>query len=362
LAVALHLSILVHELGHILGGWAAHMKLRHLVLGPFEWSVRGGKWEFTYSAAGLLGRGATGMVPTRLKDLRGQRVFTTLGGPIGSLLIGCVGLMGALSAKGHAWEPWWACCSMLATLGLSAFVYNLLPLRPQDQYSDGAHLYQLLSGGPWADVHMAFSLVSSTLVTPLRLRDLDLSLLRRAADFLHSGREGMILRLFQSIHHLDAGRTREALEALAEAESLYPAVAGTLDADLHADFVFVNAIYRRDLEAVRLWWQRMESKGESRFKVDYWKARTAMMWLEGCPEAAEQAWQKGHELVRQLPAAGAYEFDRWCYQRLREVLGGRETRTEIPPSLPTDTRQLVALQASLGESMRPHPNPRPALA
>ena len=87
-----------------------------------------------------------------------------------------------------------------------------------------------------------------------------------------------------------------------------------------------------------------------------------MMWLEGCPEAAEQAWQKGHELVRQSPAAGAYEFDRWCYQRLREVLDGRETRTETPPSLPTDTRQLVALQESLGESMRPHPSSRPALA
>jgi Zn-dependent protease len=352
LLIAQHLSVLVHELGHVLGGWASHMKLRHLVLGPFEWAVRGGKWEFSVSAAGLWGRGLTGMVPTTLKDLRGQRVFTTLGGPLGSLFIGCVGLMGALSAKGNPWEPWWEGCTMLATLGLSAFVYNLIPLRPQDQYSDGAHLYQLLSRGPWADVHMAFSVVSSTVATPLRPRDLDINVIQRAADFLKSGKQGLLLRLFQYIHHMDAGRIEEALEAIAEAEALYPELASKLDADLHADFVFVNALFRRDLEAARLWWQRMEAKGGTKFKVDYWKARTALLWLEGCPEAAEEAWQKGNAFAQKLPAAGAYEFDRWCYRTLREALDAPGIYALVPPPLPAPHRAVVN-EAALHEVLMP---------
>jgi hypothetical protein len=241
---------------------------------------------------------------------------------------------------------------MLATLGLSAFVYNLIPLRPEDQYSDGAHLYQLLSGGPWADVHMAFSVVSSTVVTPLRPRDLDLHLLRRAADFLKSGQQGLLLRLFLYIHHMDAGRTQEGLDAVAEAEALYPELASKLSADLHTDFVFVNALFRRDLDAARLWWQRLEAKGSSKFKVDYWKARTALLWLEGRPEEAEQAWQKGNVFAQQLPAAGAYEFDRWCYRQLREVLDAPEIHAPVPPPLPA-LHQAVVNEAALHEVLMP---------
>jgi len=331
--IALHLSVLLHELGHVVGGWASHMKLRHFVIGPLEWSVRGGKWEFSFSAAGLWGRGTTAMVPTSLKDLRGQRIFTTLGGPVGSLFAGCLGVLGALSAKDNPWENWWGFCAMMATLGLSAFVLNLIPLRPEDQYSDGAHLYQLLSRGPWADVHMAFSEVSSTVVTPLRPRDLDLHLLERAAAFLNQGKQGLLLRLFQYIHHMDAGRIEEGVAAVRDAEGLYPGIAQTLEADLHADFIFVNALFRRDLEAARQWWQRMEAKGITKFKVDYWKARAALLWLEGRTGEAEMAWLKGYTLAQNLPAAGAYEFDRWCFQKLREVLD-QPMSAQTPPPLP----------------------------
>jgi len=340
-AIALHLSVLVHELGHVLGGWASHMKLRHLVVGPCEWAVRGGKWEFSFKAAGLWGRGLAGMVPTTLRNLRTQRIFTTVGGPVGSLFIGCVGALLALSAPGNAWAPWWEGCTFLATLGFSAFVFNLIPLRPEDQYSDGAHLYQLLARGPWAEVHMAFSVVSSTLVTPLRPRDFNIHQLRRASDFLKAGKQGLLLRLFQCMHHMDAGRTQEALDAIAEAEALYPDVAAKLDADLHGEFVFANALFRRDVEAARLWWQRLEAKGGSKFKVDYWKARTALLWLEGDPEAAEEAWRKGNALAEAAPAAGAYDFDRWCYRKLREALDAPEVHAEVPPPLPERAREAV---------------------
>lgn len=330
--IALHGSILLHELGHVYGGWAFYMKLRHFVIGPFEWTVRGGKWEFSYSSAGLWGRGLTALVPTRLSDLRAQRIFTTIGGPFGSLFAGILGLLGALTAKGHPWESWWGCFSMLATLGFSAFVLNLVPMRPQGQYSDGAHLYQLLSRGPWADVHMAFSMVGATLVTPLRARDFDIALLDRGAAFLQHGKEGMLLRLFKYLHHVDSGRIHEGIAAAADAEALYPELAKTLDADLHTDFIFVNALFRRDLEAARLWWQRMEAKGITRFKVDYWKARTALLWLEGRAVEAEEAWEKGYAMTRHLPSAGAYEFDRWCFQKLREALD--EQASAFPPPLP----------------------------
>jgi len=340
-AIALHVSVLIHELGHVYGGWAFYMKLRHLVIGPFEWSVRGGKWEFSFNAAGLWGRGLAAMVPTTLRDLRTQRIFTTLGGPVGSLFAGGLGLLGGLSAKGHPWENWWGCFSMLATLGFSSFALNLIPMRPQDQYSDGAHLYQLLSRGPWADVHMAFSVAGATLVTPLRARNFDAGLLDRGTAFLKHGKEAMLLRLLKYMHHVDAGRIGEGVAAVAEAEALYPGLAQTLDAELHTDFIFVNALFRRDLEAARLWWGRMEAKTDvTRLKVDYWKARTALLWLEGQAQEAEAAWQKGNAIAQQLPAVGAYEFDRWCFRKLREALD-ETLALQVPPPLPDSAGQMV---------------------
>ena len=340
-AIALHVSVLIHELGHVYGGWAFYMKLRHFVIGPFEWAVRSGKWEFSFKAAGLWGRGSAAMVPTTLRGLRTQRIFTTVGGPVGSLFAGVVGLLGALSAKGQPWENWWAGFSMLATLGFLAFAMNLVPMRPEDQYSDGAHLYQLLSRGPWADVHMAFSVAGATLVTPLRARNFDLGLLDRGAAFLRHGKEAMLLRLFKYMHHVDAGRIHEGVAAVAEAEALYPDLAQSLEADLHTDFVFVNALFRRDLEAARLWWRRMEAKKDApRFKVDYWKARTALLWLEGQSGEAEAAWQTGNAIAQKLPAAGAYEFDRWCFRKLREALD-QTMAQQAPPPLPESAGQTV---------------------
>jgi hypothetical protein len=148
---------------------------------------------------------------------------------------------------------------------------QLHPCAAQDQYSDGAQIYQLLSNGPWADFHMAFSMVSSSLVTPLRARDF----LNRAAAFMVTGQRGMLLNLFLYMHHCDCGRTAEGLRHFEIAESMYPQIASDLPADLHLEFVHGNAFFKQDLAAAQLWWQRMEAKGNCRQKVDYWKARTS---------------------------------------------------------------------------------------
>ena len=63
---------------------------------------------------------------------------------------------------------------------LLACATNLIPFRTGEQYSDGALIYQYLAGGPFANLRGAFSLVASTMVTPLRPRDYDLDLMERA--------------------------------------------------------------------------------------------------------------------------------------------------------------------------------------
>ncbi|HEY4362689.1 MAG TPA: hypothetical protein VGN17_17100 [Bryobacteraceae bacterium] len=341
--IASLLSIGFHELGHVFGGWASDMKLRSLVVGPFEWRVRANTWEFKFQQAHFLSaRGATGLVPEHLGNLRSRQVFSIAAGPTASLLTGSVALIATLTSKGAPWEPVWNMLSLLATFSLLGFAANLIPMRPQDQYSDGAQIYQILSRGPWADVHAASSMVASTMVTSLRPRDLDIAVIERARAFLTTGREAMLLRLYAYLYYLDSGRDSEALRAMAEAEGVYDDVAALIPAPLHTDLVFGNALLRRDARAARLWWQRMEAKKVPAMNADYWRARAALLWIENQREQAEQAFEKGLALVPKS-AAGAYEFDRWSFAQLRAAM---DASTPPPlPAAPLYTEMAVLLPA-----------------
>jgi hypothetical protein len=64
----------------------------------------------------------------------------------------------------------------------------------------------------------------------------------------------------------------------------------------------------------------MKAKKPTHFGVDYWLAQSALLWTENRLEEARDAWSKGNVLAQQLPAAGAYEFDRYRSTLLHQVL------------------------------------------
>ena len=326
---AVFINVLCHELGHVFAGWAAEMKVRMFVVGPLRFTLRSAKWGCDFNPAGLLGGGAAGLVPTHLRDIRSRQVFMIAAGPVASFVTAIIATTVALAAPGNAWAPAWELFSALASFAWISAVINCIPVRPQDQYSDGAQIYQLLSNGPWADFHMAFSMVASSLVTPLRARDFDAAVLNRAAAFMVTGQRGMLLNLYLYMHHRDSGRTAEGLHYFEIAESIYPQIANDLPADLHLEFVYANAFFKQDLTAAQLWWQRMEAKGKSRQQVDYWKARASLLWIEGNLGEAREAWRKADSWGRQMPAAGAYDLDRDDIALLGAALDAAETPQAI---------------------------------
>ncbi|MEQ1885330.1 MAG: site-2 protease family protein [Bryobacteraceae bacterium] len=307
---AMLLNTILHESGHVLGGWASGMKVRTFAFGPVRFSKRKGVWRVEFQAAGLWGSGAAGLVATELRDIRRKRIVTMLAGPVASLVTAIAATTVVFMAPGRPWGIGWQFFALLSTFAWASAIVNMIPLQPENEYSDGAQIYQLMSDGPWADVHTAFSMVASSLVTPLRPRQFDTWTLTRAARFLKHGERGLLLQLFLYMHHKDAGRPEQAQRALDEAEKLYPSVAARLHADLHADFVFGNALLRRDARAAAEWWKRLESRGNSRKELDYWKAKAAFHWIEGSMAEARDAWAQASTLVQKLPAVGAYIRDR----------------------------------------------------
>jgi len=317
----------LHELGHTATGLALGMKLRAFLVGPFQWRILGGKWSFQFNPVAILsGGGATGVVPATADFPRWRTLCMVAAGPLVTVVTGTCALWVAFSAKGDSAAQASVPLSLLGAWSLVLCAVNLVPLRIQGNYTDGAQIYQLLSDGPWGDFHQVAAVVGSSLVTPLRPRDLDIQAILRAAHSINQGTQGLILRLYSYVYFLDTGKISEAGEALREAESIYRQSASDIPAELHTEFVFGSAYVRRDAAAAREWWTRMEAKKPTRFNEDYWRANGALHWIEGDLKEANEAWEKANALAQQLPKAGAYEFDRYCCSLLRKALDEASAR------------------------------------
>ncbi len=335
--LALDVSVLVHELGHAVAGWASDMALRSFHLGPFSGAIRDGYWRFRINLKQILSAGAVGMAPKHLRNVRGRQVFMLMGGPAGSLVLAGVATTAALSAPDSPWQPAWSLLSMISAVSWAAVIVNLIPQNPEGHYSDGAQIYQMVTLGPWADVHLSFAMVASSLTTSIAPRDWDINLIRRAADFLTRGERALLLRVFAGQHCLDAGRIPEALTWFQAAEDMYEEVKLPNPSDLVAELVFVNAAYRRDRERAERWWQRIGECRPQDMDADYWKASACIFWLHGRIHEAREDWDRGERLAAQLPSCGAYDHTRRAFEYLRVAM-------ESPAP------QLVALAEAIGPS------------
>lgn len=311
----------MHEAGHATTGLALGMKLRAFVVGPLEWRVREGKWRFQFNPQKILsGDGATGIVPPgRDYSVRKQLCMLAAGSSV-NILSGALALWMVLGARPESPIQLGGTTALFAAWSLFLGSANLIPFRAGDYYSDGAIIYQLQGGGPWGDFHQVTAAVGSSLVTALRPRDYDIDAILRAARTVTQGKPGLILQLHAYAYFLDQGKMAEAGEALVKAQSVLRQSALEIPADLHTLFVFGNGWVRRDAAAAREWWIRMQAKKPVLANADYWRALSALYWIEGEVKAANEAWAKAHTLAQQLPAAGAYEFDRYCCSLLRQAL------------------------------------------
>jgi hypothetical protein len=336
--LAILLTTFGHELGHLVAGWASGKMLRSFQVGPVRWAIRNGGWKFDFNLRKFYG-GSVGMVAPDLRNMRSRQAFLLMGGPVASLVMGSLFVVVAMLAPGHSWQSYWMFFSMLATFSLSAFVVNLIPIKPESLYSDGAQLYQIVTNGPWARVHFAFAMVTTSLVAPVRPRDFDINVIREAANSVPLGERGLLLRLFACMHYLDSGRIAEGIASMEEAEALYAQSIFEKPQDICAEFVFVNAFYKRDLAAAEMWSRRIEDLRKVDLDADYWRAQSALHWLKSEYKEAREAWERGYALAEKLPSAGTYDYTRTCLEQLRAAL-----HTPMPEGPPT-VESLLALAA-----------------
>jgi hypothetical protein len=322
--------VLMHELGHALTGLALGMKMRAFLVGPFQWQIRHGKWTFKFRpAAFLVSGGAAALVPTKPSQRPWRYVCMVAAGPFVSLILGVIALWALFAAPDSSWESAWLFLACVASISLLAAVLNLVPFQTGTMYSDGAYIYQLLSGGPWGDLHHAFSIAASTLISSLRPRDYDIAAIERASKSITCGHRALQLRLMASSYYLDCGKFPEATQSLTEAEAIYHESASYIPTEMYPWFIFRKALLQRDAAGARVWWNNMAAKKQLSPDANYWLAQSALFWIENRIGEAREAWEKGNDLAQKLPKCGDTEFARYRLAMLRDAIDKPAGRTAL---------------------------------
>lgn len=319
----------LHELGHTFVGLFLGMKLRAFVVGPFQWRIHDGKWEFRFEPRQILATaGATGIVPTSPHFPKWALLSMLTAGVFVNTATGGVALRLAYSGAVPQLQGLFG---LFGAFSLIAAAMNLVPFRVQGNYSDGAQIYQILSRGAWADYHRALAVTGASLVSPVRPRDYDIEAIHRAAHTISQGRQGLLLRLLAHSYFIDQGNVPSAGEELLQAASIYNTSASDAPAEFVSCFVFGSAYIWRDADTSRQWWAHLEAKKPAH-NSDFWLSYSALRWVEGDMKEAGESLKKARALAQQLPEAGAYEFERHRCLLLQRLLQDISAPTATPVS------------------------------
>lgn len=157
LPVGLFISVLLHELGHLLLGIAGGLKPIAMIVGPFSWQFEDGrKWPSLHIVPMMQG-GLTVCLPKGEDNLKKGLVYLLVGGPLASLLLTAFCLL-ALS-----FAPGWLLLPLAVTAFLTAVLtlYNLYPHTIMGMHTDGARLATVLRGGkPYAEMSAQFQMTA----------------------------------------------------------------------------------------------------------------------------------------------------------------------------------------------------------
>jgi len=333
--LAILLVLAIHEAGHAVGGVLVRMKLIGFVVGPLQWYREYGRLTFTFRTARLLAFvGQTMVAPATLQNFRNRKAVQVAAGPAASLLAGAAAIAAISVARGKPWAIEWGILAVFATITTLVGLFNLVPFGSKAMYSDGAKLYQLLSGGLWSDYHRALAMTSSILITPTRPRDYDIDTFERAAGTIAQGTDELFVRLCAYAYYRDAGRDAEAAAAMERVENCCREWALEPPAEWMPIFVYGHAAIRQDAAAARSWWNRMEARKGYRFTENMWSARGALALAEGRMDDAADALAHAEAWVAPLPRLGVVDTERDSIRRLRRMLDEASAERAVQVALP----------------------------
>jgi len=256
LLVVIFLTVLIHELGHLIAGKAAGFRFLMISVGPFKVqksgeTIRPGLNKHLNTSGGL-----TLMIPERLDPENSKMIWFIAAGPIANFILGAVTVSLAVIFSGAETTPGLNyALYFLFTTGIVSILLGLASIIPSESdafESDGRQILDLLRGGDKAITKQRLTVLSVSILNGTRPRDIDTRLLESvlSRSDSQSFSQASTARFIAAYHHLDSGNI-EAAEQIFDSlisdleNEKMPMLKGTL----FSEKAFILSAYRHDAGA-----------------------------------------------------------------------------------------------------------------
>lgn len=173
LVLSIFLVLLIHELGHVLGGLAYGNRFALLIAGPLKVENENGKlkWSVNRSLSSFGGLAMT--IPMSTDNFKARRTTTVAAGPGASLLLALLALAPVFLLPHHALPMnfrFFLLC--LGFLSFTIFMVTIIPMQSGGFMSDGAQLVNIYRDNPAANRYEALLQLVAELQQGKRPKDI----------------------------------------------------------------------------------------------------------------------------------------------------------------------------------------------
>lgn len=299
-------AILLHELGHVIGGKRAGFQFAMLVVGPIKIVKEQGRLQFKWNTSLGMAGGLALMLP-KGAPTRQQLGYYILGGPsaswIGAIVLVVVGYIGYQASDGLS-RDLFSLALMGALISASIGCATLIPSRMGGFDSDGAQWRDVKKGGHRAERKMLMYAILGESMRGIRPRDWEPLLLDQARSF-QSDEPSVIqvaLAVFLYQHYLDAGDTERARVSLDRAYGMREAYPGPARGSLHVEAAYFKARYSGNREQAEA--ALAQAKGGFVEKTARLRAESAIAWLTEHFDSGKQRAEEALTLLKNATQSG----------------------------------------------------------
>jgi len=245
--IAYLVCILIHELGHVVGGLLMGNTFSFMTVGPFQWIKEDGRLQFQWNSDMSTFGGLALTLPNKVEGFKKRRLIVIGGGPLASLLLFAVAWWISLSVP-EGYRLGNLFFKILSFFSLLIFVVTIIPAKVGGFMTDGMQLLRTLkndaSAKKYADFMQLFALnqqgvrpnqFPATLIEEHTTEELKDSL---DLGFTH----------FQFQTHLsnnDIPKAEQLLDRIYNHLDIYPK---TFQVDVLAEMLFFNTIINPNKE------------------------------------------------------------------------------------------------------------------
>jgi hypothetical protein len=238
--------IVVHELGHVLGGRLVGFRFRLLIVGPFKIDRIDTRLRLGWNRSVALAGGIAAASPTDDRDLIRRMLVYVAGGPAMSLIFGATALLLQPFTDGTLAFV----LSMVGLASLAIALVTLIPMRSDGFSSDGARIRMLLRGGPEAERWCAVALLANDLFVR-RPRDLPPALIERALSLPDNSPDHLSSVFVAFSWALDSGNTAQAERYLEDMLANLATFNSALRPSVLIEAAYFTAQHRNDAVGAR---------------------------------------------------------------------------------------------------------------